>query len=138
MLISRTLSAVAFLLAIVVLSGCDSSTRRYAVSGNITFKNSPLKTGTITFYPVSTGTQAGEVISDGKYEIPREKGLAPGKYRVSISSPDGETPAAGDAPPGPGGNFASKERIPPEFNEKSKHEIEVTAAGPNEFNFTIP
>jgi hypothetical protein len=131
-------SAGALVFVLVGICGCDNSPRRFAVSGTITFQKAPLKNGTITFYPVSTGTQAGDVIADGRYQIPRDKGLAAGKYRVSISSPDGETPAAGDAPPGPGGNFASKERIPPDFNEKSKHEIEVTAGGPNEFNFTIP
>ena len=130
--------SAAVLVGVLLVTGCDQSPPRFAVSGTITFKNEPLKNGTITFYGVSTGTQAGPPIINGKYEVSREKGLAAGKYRVAISSPDGETPAADDAPPGPGGNFASKERIPAEFNEKSKLEIEVTAAGPNEFNFKIP
>jgi hypothetical protein len=130
--------AVAVLLGILWLCGCDQSPPRFAVSGIITFRKAPLKNGTITFYPVSTGTQAGTAISNGKYEIAREKGLHPGTYRVSISSPDGETPVDANAVPGPSGNFASKERIPAEFNKESKHEIEVTSAGPNQFDFTIP
>ena len=126
------------LVGILLLCGCDRLPTRFAVSGNITFQKAPLKNGTITFYPVSAGTRAGAVISNGKYEIARENGLNPGRYRVSISSPDGETPVDANAAPGPSGNFASKNRIPAEFNLKSKLEIEVTSAGPNQFDFTVP
>jgi hypothetical protein len=135
---SKSTSLGPVLVGILLLCSCDQSPPRFAVSGTITFRKAPLKNGTITFYPLSTGTQAGTGISNGKYEIAREKGLQPGTYRVSISSPDGETPAQANAVPGPSGNFASKERIPADFNEKSKHEIEVTSAGPNQFDFTIP
>jgi hypothetical protein len=134
----KSMSAGAILVGILLLCGCDRSPARLPVSGNITFQKKPLKNGTITFYPVSTGTQAGDVISNGKYEIAREKGLEPGRYRVEISSPDGETPVDRNAAPGPSGNFASKDRIPEEFNKKSKLEIEVTTGGPNQFDFTIP
>ena len=106
------------------------------MSGTITFKGRPLD-GTITFYPVSTGTQAGDVIKDGKYQIAREKGLTPGKYRVSIESPTARRRSLA-MHPGAGRKLCVQERIPPEFNRDSKKEIEVTAAGPNEFNFTIP
>jgi hypothetical protein len=131
-------SAVAVLFGIFLLCGCDQSPTRFAVSGNITFQKAPLKNGIITFYPVSAGTRAGAVISDGKYEIARENGLNPGRYRVSINSPDGESPVDANAVPGPSGNFSSKDRIPAEFHSKSKLEIEVTSAGPNQFDFTIP
>ena len=135
---SNSTSLGPVLVGILLFCGCDWSPTRLAVSGNITFKKAPLKNGTITFYPVSAGTRAGAVISNGKYEIARENGLNPGRYRVSITSPDGETPADANAAPGPSGNFASKDRIPAEFNSKSKLEIEVTSAGPNQFDFTIP
>ena len=85
----RLLSAGCMIVNLVVLGGCDNGPVRHKVSGTITFEKKPLKNGTITFYPESTGTQAGTVIADGKYLIPRDKGLLPGKYRVSISSPDG-------------------------------------------------
>jgi hypothetical protein len=135
---SKSHPVVAVLFGILWLCGCDWSPTRLAVSGNITLHKAPLKNGTITFYPVSAGTRAGAVIRNGKYEIARENGLNPGRYRVSISSPDGETPADANAAPGPSGNFTSKDRIPAEFHSKSKLEIEVTSAGPNQFDFTIP
>jgi hypothetical protein len=118
--------------------GCDSGPRRMAVSGNVTWKGAPLKDGTISFIPLTTGTQSGTGISEGKYSISREQGLSPGMYRVSINSPDGMTPIDPNTPPGPSGNFASKERIPSDFNENSKHEVEVTASGQNRFDFKIP
>jgi hypothetical protein len=65
--------------------------------------------------------------------------LVPGRYRISISSGDGKTPAdPSGGPPGPSGNFSSKERIPLEYNVASTHEVEVTKTGPNRFDFTIP
>ena len=119
------------------LAGC-SGDGKMAIKGEVTFKGQPLKDGTITFYPVSTETQAGTAISDGKYEIKRELGLVPGKYRVSISSPDGQTPTDPKVPPGPSGNFTSKDRISAEWNLNSKKEVDVTAKGPNQFDFPIP
>jgi hypothetical protein len=132
------MSVGALLVAVQFLCGCDWSPQRLSVSGNVTFQNKPLSNGTITFYPVSTGTQAGAVIKHGRYEIAQEKGLKPGRYRVEISSPDGQTPVDGNAAPGPSGNFASKDRIPDEFNTNSKHQIEITNGGPSRFDFAIP
>src|ERR1041384_7389655 len=78
---------------IAICTGCDNFGGRVALSGNVLLKGQPLENGTITFYPVESNTQSGAPIENGKFKIVREKGLVPGKYRVSISSPDGETPA---------------------------------------------
>jgi len=123
------------------VSGCgDGPSGQSAVSGTVNFKGQPLDQGTITFMPLSkeTPTQSGTGIKNGKYEIPKDKGLAPGKYRVSISSGDGKTPdPSSDAPPGPSGNFSSKERIPAKYNTESTQDVEVTRSGPNKFDFDI-
>lgn len=136
--------AIRLLLA-TTLIGCaacgDPHDGRQAVSGSVTFQGKPLDRGTITFLPASPDlpTQSGAAIAGGKYSIPRDKGLVPGKYKVAINSPDGRTPdAGGDAPPGPSGNFASKDRIPPAYNLDSKEEVEVKRGGSNTFDYKIP
>ncbi|MSR32121.1 MAG: carboxypeptidase regulatory-like domain-containing protein [Gemmataceae bacterium] len=133
--------AYPFLLAALFLAGgCEGPLDdREGVSGNITLKGKPLENGTITFFPVSTGTQSGTTIAQGKYAILRDKGLSPGKYKVFISSPDGKTPeAVKDALPGPSGNFTSVDRVPAAFNTESKTEVSVQKGAPNTFSFDIP
>jgi len=136
----RCVSAIG-ILAVCFAVGCgDKTGGRVGLSGTVTFQGKPLDRGNILFIPSTPGpTQTGAEIKDGKFTIIKEQGLVPGKYKVSISSPDGVTPdASSNQPPGPSGNFASKERITPEFNTNSKEEIEVKADGPNQFELKIP
>jgi hypothetical protein len=132
------LAAAPFLLFVLV--GCGGGDNREGLSGTVTLNGKNLDRGVITF--VSEGnspTQASAVVENGQYAIPQPQGLAPGKYKVSISSPDGKTPDADpNAAPGPSGNFASKDRIPAKFNIQSKLEVEVKKGDPNKFDFSIP
>jgi hypothetical protein len=126
----------------VSLASCGPSYGgRQEVKGTIKLKGQPLDQGTISFMPISGDgtTKEGALIANGAYLIDRAHGLMPGKYRVSISSGDGRTPANVDQPPGPtGANIISKDRIPPEYNANSKQDVEVTDKKPNVFNFDIP
>lgn len=130
------------LLTLLATFGCtDDFGGRQEITGSITFKGAKLDNGFIQFVPVDPAapTRAGAPIAAGHYTIAKPQGLMPGKYIVSISSPDGKTPESSEgAAPGPSGNFASKERIPAKYNAQSKEEIEVTKQGPNKFDFTIP
>jgi hypothetical protein len=139
---SSTERLVLCALAALFLAGCgDDLGGRCAVHGTVTFQGKPLDQGFITFIPLAPGqaTQSGTAIANGTYAIPKKQGLVPGPYRVSISSGDGKTPAGpSDQPPGPSGNFSSKERIPLDYNVASKQDVEVKAEGPNQFNFDIP
>jgi hypothetical protein len=135
--------SVALLIAVFsAFPGCgDSSGGRKEVKGAIKLKGQPLDQGTIDFMPISgdRATRGGAQIANGNYKIDRMQGLLPGKYRVSITSGDGKTPANTDEPPGPtGANIISKDRIPADYNINSKQEVEVTEKGPNVFNFDIP
>jgi hypothetical protein len=71
--------------------------------------------------------------------MPREKGLFPGRYRVSIYGGDG-MPSSGNAEPSsaPRGFVRHKERVPPKYNVKSELIVEVKEDGPNQFDFNIP
>jgi hypothetical protein len=68
--------------------------------------------------------------------------LKPGKYLVIISCGDAKQ-SVNDNPdfaPGPSGgrNVMSVDRVPEDWNLHSKHEVEVTSNGPNNFDFDIP
>ncbi len=128
-------------LLVITLVGCGGgrTSPRRAVQGDVTLGGAPLDRGTITFYP-STGTAGaagGALIENGQYQIPADKGLEPGKYRVQLSSP---TPSTATAEDYAAGNMplTSNDRIPPEFNERSQQVIEVTPNGDNRFDFAVP
>lgn len=145
LLMSQVVSARALVLLLlpgVVLAGCGQGYGgRKEIRGTVKLKGQPLDEGVIDFTPISgdQATKEGALIKNGSYHIDRAHGLLPGKYRVTITSGDGRTPANTDEPPGPSGaNIISKDRIPPEYNINSKVEIEVTEKGPNVFDFEIP
>jgi hypothetical protein len=111
------------------------------VNGEVTLDGAPLDQGAIRL--TSTGSEklfaSGAVVRDGKFHVPQEKGLPPGTYRVEISSPDTAAPPVvyKSAPGEPTLPPTAPERIPPEYNSKSKQTIEVTTAGDNNFKFDI-
>jgi hypothetical protein len=128
------------MLGVAGLSGCGASDPRQQVSGKVTLKGQPLDEGIIEFQPLSeTGsTKQGSLVKTGDYLIPKDAGLLPGKYKVMITAGDSQAPQSEDEIPGPTGNYVMKDRIPPEFNSKSKLEVEVAQSGKNVFDFTIP
>src|SRR5437660_9688200 len=88
--------------ACLVLSGCSSSGGLQEVSGAVKYDGEPLPQGVIEFWPADgQGSKTSTSISNGAYMIPRERGLQPGKYRVSILCGDGFS-GAGDAGQTPG------------------------------------
>lgn len=125
----------------VIFVGCQPRSDRLAVSGEVTLDGAPLDAGSIRF--TSTGTEqlfaSGAMILNGEFHIPREKGLPPGTYRVEISSPDTTAPPVvyKGVPGEPMLPPTSPERIPPEYNSKSRHTIELAADGDNDFKFDI-
>ncbi|HET6576657.1 MAG TPA: hypothetical protein VFG68_23870 [Fimbriiglobus sp.] len=136
----RVFGYLAVLVAAAGLAGCGGGTNKKAVSGTVTWKSQPLATGMIRFLPVEAGgqTETGAVITDGKFDIPKEQGLLPGKYKVAISSPDpksGQGPA--DAAPGERGGYPATERIAAKYNSKTVLTADVTADGKNHFEFQV-
>jgi hypothetical protein len=72
-----------------VLAGCGGSKysgdKRYPLTGEVTFEGQPVDVGSISFIPESgKGRPSGGVITDGKYDVPEEKGATAGTYRVEI------------------------------------------------------
>lgn len=133
--------SVGFLTAAVLMGCADSYGGRLEVSGKVKLVTEPLKDGAIEFVPLeSQDTRGGSAITNGEYKIGRKDGLKPGKYLVRLTSGDGKTPATNEDAASPGGstNIVSVDRIPPEWNTNSQHQVEVKSSGANEFNFDIP
>jgi hypothetical protein len=127
-------------LLLVLSGGCGpKGPVRQEISGTVLLDKQPLDTGYITFEPLDgQRTGDGSMITDGKYHLPRDKGLMPGRYRVFIVGGDGTSGSGNAEPSGPRpGVKPGRERIPPEYNEKSNVVREVTD-GPNQFDFDIP
>ena len=133
-------------LVAVCVAGCGApDDGRLAVTGTVKFKGQPIKDGaTVQFSPLDKDGSEGLVMTAaGAFGIPKENGLKPGKYKVTVSLGDGKTavnPVDPEAPPGPGGgtNIISKELVPADWNRNSKQQVTVTKDGPNKFDFDIP
>jgi hypothetical protein len=121
------------------MAGCgESGPKRYAVSGAVKWQGKPLDQGSITFLAEdpSLGSGGGALIMDGKYNIPAQNGLLPGRYKVSIASPDPKKAADPDALPGAPGPVY-KDRIQPKYNVKTTLTADIKAEGPNKFDFEV-
>lgn len=142
---SRRAFSFRFLLSLVALGtlgGCGDPLNRQEITGAVTLKGKPVEDGVINFAPLDgQATGDGAQIVNGKYQIPRAKGLSPGKYRVSIYAGIGVSGEGNASPDSPHAGMKipkGGERVPPEYNEKSKLVQEVTRGGPNKFDFDIP
>jgi hypothetical protein len=104
----------------------------------VKLNGAPLASGSIEFAPLAAGgVQTGALIDAGHYSIPREQGLPPGEYRVSIV----DSPPAPPLPPGhmPGDPLppAPKPQVPAEWNTRSQKTVTVPPQGAARFDFDI-
>lgn len=117
---------------VVGLAGCGSGA---SISGTVTLDNQPVEMGAISFLPMDgkEGARGGASIENGKYTVPAEKALPPGKYKVEIRWPKktGKKIPNEDMP-----MDETKEAIPPQYNSKSTLTVELTS-GQNEKNFDL-
>ena len=87
---SKTTLAFCCLALCSALVGCSGAKykgdKRYPLTGQVTFDGQPVDVGSISFIPEGgSGRASGGVITDGKYDVPEEKGVTAGAYRVEIS-----------------------------------------------------
>ena len=123
------------LLFLLLVGGCAAKDPhgRLPISGNVTLAGAPLDQGMIQFLSPDANQKApltGAMIRVGKYEVPREQGLAPGSYRVVISAPEAKTPTNPTGPPDMKAAPIARERIPPAYNRDTKQTIEVKEGAP--------
>ena len=149
-------SAGMLALICLVTGGCRNEggddLPREPISGTVTFEGKPLANGTIQFQPASQaeGMAAGGMVADGRFEVPRNEGPVPGKYKVQIDSidetvtvPAPESPASpeGDVMPGeliiPPKKMMRKRLIPPRYNSQTVLTAQVRPGGPNRYEFDL-
>lgn len=134
---------------VLVCGGCGSDYPETAqVQGKITFKEAPVVTGRIIFYPTSGARlSSGEIKSDGSYALttfnPNDGALL-GKHRVTITS----TKVLGPSAPTSVQDEA-KQTVPSEsrvvwlvdkkYSEQSTTDLEVEVkSGDNRIDFALP
>ena len=125
--------ALSGLAALVGCGGSDS----LAIQGDVTLDGQPVGPGSIAFYPAdgSAGAGVSAAIENGRYEIPAERGPAPGSYRVQISWPKKTGKQIPSLDPG----FTTDqtvEAIPPKYNTDSTLKVSVTPGEPKH-DFTL-
>jgi hypothetical protein len=131
----RTLAWFGFLLLALAATGCDSGPARYGISGEVTYKDKPIKFGTISFRADNGETGAAQIV-DGRYAIPAVGGLPEGKYRVAISYPDPKIPMpTGNEPPGEA--LPNREMLPRKYNSESALSADVAAKNDNQADFKL-
>jgi hypothetical protein len=135
----RLSTALVILCGVAAINGCQPHTNRLAVSGAITLNGQPLDGASIRFTSVDGVKSAnGALVQNGRFQIPKAKGLLPGTYHVEISAPDSKAaPVLVGAGPGQPGVRTAPERVPAEYNVNSKQTIEVKTDGDNNFTFDI-
>ncbi len=120
---------VALILALA--AGCGSADGLHAVSGTVTFDGQPVESGEIIFRP-NGGTEAsaaGKIVG-GRYSLR----AAPGPKRVEITAMrQVETPQAASGEPA----LSFQSYIPEKYNRNSELTADVTARGPNGFDFDL-
>jgi len=127
-------AARAAVLLLVVATGCGrSGPTLVPVSGSVTFDGQPVETGEIVFRAVDGAVTSGA----GPIVAGRYAARAPvGSKRVEIIA---TRPARGAAakPSISGEPTAAEMFVPDRYNAESTLTAEVTAGGPNEFDFTL-
>jgi hypothetical protein len=136
-MIPRSLWCIASLVTIVPTVGCGPEANGRPISGAVTFQGKPLDRGTIQFSPAEgQETLSGGSIVEGRYELPAEHGLEPGKYHVRVYSTEGAAAASDELP---GERIAPfRERIPAKYNSQTTLTADVKETGDNILAFIIP
>lgn len=123
----KTLNAVPFaliLIATTILAGCGQSrSKTFKVTGTVSFTQTPLSEGTITFDDSSTGvSEAFKIRSNGSYTAT----LPEGSYSVSIQPP--MVNVADSAQSEGGEEFKKVDNIPSRYwtSYESKLNVRVT------------
>ncbi|MEO0477050.1 MAG: hypothetical protein AAF085_13925 [Planctomycetota bacterium] len=128
------------LIVLTACIGCGPTTDRLRIRGEVRLDGQPVEVGSISFKAADPELvlAAGAMIREGAFDVPRDKGLPPGVYLISISSPDRDGPKVPySAGPGRPTIMMTRDRIPASYNLESEHTIELAAGEKNFFEFDI-
>lgn len=137
----RAVSRFLPLAAVLVLAaGCGDGLNRQGVSGTVSYKGKPIVKGTVTFAPAESGgvTQVTTEIEDGRFSVPKDKGVVPGKYVLRFEAIEKLVYGAavpGEAPPPP--KDLGQQKLPAKYGANSKYQVDVTAGHENVFDVKL-
>jgi len=118
---------------LMVAAGCGGPGRR-AVAGGVTLDGQPLDEAVILFVPLNgDGRKTGGRIEAGRYELAKDVGLLPGRYRVEVADDPPIDPSMrpDQVKPQP------RRKLPVVYSTSSPLAVEVTADGPVDFSFDL-
>ena len=119
--------------AVMSSTGCGGPVRR-AVAGSVTLDGWPLEEAVILFVPLDAGgRKTGGPITAGRYEMGKDVGLLPGRYRVEVADDPPISPAMRPEQ----GKPAPRRTLPVVYSTSSPLAVEVTADGPADFSFNL-
>ena len=128
-----------YLAILLACAGCGN--QKFPIAGEVTFDGQPVSEGVISLEPADgRGPTTGGKIIDGKYQLMSAASPLPGKKIVRISA--GRKTGRKIRPPGiqaPEGNLIDEidRYIPPMYNTQSTLTCDVSAQGPNRFDFHL-
>ena len=117
----------------LITIGCSGSSRQ-PISGTVTLDGKPLKYGTINFRPDGhAASGSGGIVLEGNFEIPGDKGLPPGNYKVNVQAFKETGRMIREFP----GDPERPERRPVRVNEAGSLEVTVGGGAKNQFEFQL-
>ncbi|MEM8945387.1 MAG: hypothetical protein AAGD11_09400 [Planctomycetota bacterium] len=116
--------------ALLVFSGCGKQPVRYPVAGKVVIDGEPVTKGSIQFVPDAGRPFASKIASDGSFRLVEAslnqdagaQGLAPGTYRVGVSSSEVINEDEGEV----------LKHIPARYADYRSSNIEIEIQAPNE------
>jgi hypothetical protein len=118
---------------LLISTGCGGQVRR-AVAGTVTLDGQPLDQAVVQFVPLDAGgRKTGAPIAAGRYAVPQDVGLLPGRYRVEIAD---DPPIDPTMRPDQVRQQARR-RLPVSYSTSSPLTVEVAANGSPDFDFEL-
>jgi hypothetical protein len=116
---------------LLAAAGCSSHAE---IFGDATYNGEPIDDGAVTFMDQSGKIKFPCAIKDGKYKFEKDRGPAPGKYRVEIvwMKKSGKKVPTGDGDP----RDERVQALPDKFNTQSTLSAEVKS-GSQKLDFNL-
>ena len=136
---------VAFVLGVAAASGCGGGDdlARVAISGSVTISGEPVPNGVVRFAPVegTNGPMASSMITDGRYQVPRDQGPVAGNYEARVHAyddPNTATPPSAARPAVPSDKLGPKTSSDGPEEAAAPAVTQVPKESKRTFSVTIP
>ncbi len=133
--VRRSTAAALGIATVLGAAGCGGPVKR-AITGNVTLDGQALDEAVIMFIPLDIQAgKTGAAIKSGRYEVTRDVGLIPGRYRVEIAD---DPPIDSLHHPAKGSQPQPRRPFPVVYGSvASPLSLEMTADGDTNFDFAL-